>query len=214
MRVIDVLDLQQQGPGQVANAVRSSSEVADKLSQFKQSGSSITYGNLLTVPVGDELMYVEPIYASLSTATAATFPILRYVLVSYRGEVGIGTTLTRRSTSPARVPTTPPTTPRTTRPTTRRTTRPTTRRTRRHDTPTGTVDQQIRALLDQAQEEFELADQAYADGDLGEYQDHIQEAQRLVEQAVALSNGSGSPGSPSPSGTSPSASRPRPDLSH
>ena len=95
MRVINVIDEQQQGPGQVANAVRSDNDVADALAQFNRSGSKVTYGNLLTVPVGDELMYVEPIYASLSTtASESTFPILRYVLVSYRGGVGIGTNLT------------------------------------------------------------------------------------------------------------------------
>ena len=94
MRVIDVIDEQQQGPGQVANAVRSDNDVADALAQFNRSGSNVTYGNLLTVPVGDELMYVEPIYASLSTASESTFPILRYVLVSYRGGVGIDTNLT------------------------------------------------------------------------------------------------------------------------
>ena len=205
MRVIDVLDLQQQGPGQVANAVRSSSEVADKLSQFKQSGSSITYGNLLTVPVGDELMYVEPIYASLTTATDATFPILRYVLVSYRGEVGIGTTLTealdlaREGAGDTSDPTDEPSDDPTDEPSGEPTDEPT-------DTPTGTVDEQIRALLDQAQEEFEAADAAYAEGDLGAYQDHIEEAQQLVEQAVALSDGSGTPESPSPSGSTPSES--------
>ena len=94
MRVINVIDEQQQGPGQVANAVRSDNDVADALAQFNRSGSNVTYGNLLTVPVGDELMYVEPIYASLSTASESTFPILRYVLVSYRGGVGIDTNLT------------------------------------------------------------------------------------------------------------------------
>ena len=97
MRVINVIDEQQQGPGQVANAVRSDNDVADALAQFNRSGSNVTYGNLLTVPVGDELMYVEPIYASLSTASESTFPILRYVLVSYRGGVGIDTNLTERT---------------------------------------------------------------------------------------------------------------------
>ena len=63
MRVINVIDEQQQGPGQVANAVRSDNDVADALAQFNRSGSNVTYGNLLTVPVGDELMYVEPVYA-------------------------------------------------------------------------------------------------------------------------------------------------------
>ncbi|MET0821842.1 MAG: UPF0182 family protein, partial [Aeromicrobium sp.] len=94
MRVIDVIDEQQQGPGQVANAVRSDTSVTEALAEFNRSGATVTYGNLLTVPVGDELMYVEPVYASLASTSEANFPILRYVLVSYQGGVGIGITLT------------------------------------------------------------------------------------------------------------------------
>ncbi len=170
MRVIDVIDEQQQGPGQVANAVRSDNDVADALAQFNRSGSNVTYGNLLTVPVGDELMYVEPIYASLSTASESTFPILRYVLVSYRGGVGIDTNLTNAlekarenadesdepdDGSPSPSPTDEPT--------------PT-------STPTGPVSDDVGGLLAQAQQEFVLADQALKDGDLSAYQEHIQNA--------------------------------------
>ena len=201
MRVINVIDEQQQGPGQVANAVRSDTGVADALAQFNRSGSNVTYGNLLTIPVGDELMYVEPIYASLSTTSESTFPILRYVLVSYRGGVGIDTNLTdaldkakvnagvsgtptespsgepSASPSPSDTPTQTPT-----------------------DAPSGTVDE----LLALAQAEFVAADQALADGDLAEYQRHIKKAQEYVSQALALQGGGTPSAEPAPSGASPS----------
>ena len=67
--------------------------VTEALAEFNRSGANVTYGNLLTVPVGDELMYVEPVYASLAGTSEANFPILRYVLVSYRDGVGIGAPL-------------------------------------------------------------------------------------------------------------------------
>jgi uncharacterized membrane protein (UPF0182 family) len=202
MRVINVLDDQQQGPGQVANAVRSDQDVADALAQFNRSGSNITYGNLLTVPVGDELMYVEPIYASLSSASESTFPILRYVLVSYQGGVGIDTTLTgalekakvNAGTSGGPQPTPEPSPSGEPSPS---------------STPTSQPSGNVQDLLQQAQQEFIRADQALADGDLAAYQEHIKKAQELVNEAVAQQGGAGpsaSPSGSSPSGTSPSSS--------
>ena len=81
--------------GFIDDAVKESLDtIGEALAEFNRSGANVTYGNLLTVPVGDELMYVEPVYASLSGTSEANFPILRYVLVSYQDGVGIGTTLT------------------------------------------------------------------------------------------------------------------------
>ena len=48
-------------------------------------------GNLLTLPMGDTFMYVQPVYTR--RAGESNFPILRFVLVSYEGNVGIGETL-------------------------------------------------------------------------------------------------------------------------
>ena len=93
MRVIDVLDDQTQGPGQVANAMRSDSSAADLLAPFRQAGNSVTYGNVLTIPVGERLLNVEPVYAERGAGTTGSYPILRYVLVSYNENVGIGETL-------------------------------------------------------------------------------------------------------------------------
>jgi uncharacterized membrane protein (UPF0182 family) len=201
MRVINVIDEQQQGPGQVANAVRSDQDVADALAQFNRSGSNVTYGNLLTVPVGDELMYVEPIYASLSSTSESTFPILRYVLVSYRGEVGIDTNLTgaldKAIANTSATPTEEPTDQPTESPSPSPTEEPT-------GEPTGEpVGDDVRALLDRAEDEFAAADQALSAGDLAEYQRHIKEARRLVQQALELEGAGGSSASPSAPSASP-----------
>ena len=50
------------------------------------------YGNLLTLPIDDGLIYVEPVYA-VRPGSTASYPSLAYVLVSFNGEVGIGTSL-------------------------------------------------------------------------------------------------------------------------
>ncbi|HEY7043752.1 MAG TPA: UPF0182 family protein, partial [Nocardioidaceae bacterium] len=200
IRVIDVNESQQQGPSQVANNMRSDPEVSAELAQFNRSGNSISYGNLLTVPVGDELLYVEPVYVRLATANEANFPILRNVLVSYKGGVGIGQSLETalfaalqdtEPGSPSATPT-PSGTPSPSGPT---------------SSPTSSAEPgSVHQLLDQAQAQFVLADQALKEGNLSEYQDHIQRAQDLVNRAIALENGasSSSPSAPSSSGTSPS----------
>jgi uncharacterized membrane protein (UPF0182 family) len=47
----------------------------------------VIHGNLLTLPLGDSFLYVEPLYA------ASTFPTLQRVLVSYGKNLGFGATL-------------------------------------------------------------------------------------------------------------------------
>ena len=94
MRVINVIDEQQQGPGQVANAVRSDRgrrRRAGRVQPKRQHGH-------LRQPAhrpGRRRADVRRAGLRLAPSTSeANFPILRYVLVSYRGGVGIGTTLT------------------------------------------------------------------------------------------------------------------------
>ena len=94
---ISVLELPNErtaGPGQIANELQSDEDVREELLGFTQGGVDPIYGNLLTLPVGDGLMYVQPLYTQRSDDADASFPILRFVLVSYGDEIGIGTTLT------------------------------------------------------------------------------------------------------------------------
>ena len=205
MRVINVIDEQQQGPGQVYNAVRSDPGVADKVNDFNQSGSTPTFGNLLTVPIGDELMYVEPVYASRTGTSAANYPILKYVLVSYKGGVGIDATLAGAlSTAMLNATDNPTSEPSgSSSPTPSSSATPSSTPT---SSPTATPGSSVKELLEQAEHEFELAQQAYEDGDLGGYQEHNDKARDLIQQALDLENGGGASSSPSPSGSSPSPS--------
>jgi hypothetical protein len=204
IRVIDVIDQQQQGPSQVANNMRSDPQVSTELAQFNRSGNSISYGNLLTVPVGDELLYVEPVYVRLATANEANFPILRNVLVSYKGGVGIGQSL--ETALDAALEDTEPVTPSgSPSPSPSASPSPSGSPSA---SPSSTAEPgTVQDLLDKAQKEFVLADQALKDGDLSAYQEHIQNAQDYVNQALALENGGSASSSSSPSGSpSPSPS--------
>ncbi len=77
------------GPGQVANAMQNDPQVANALLEFKQAESRALSGNLLTLPIGEELFYVQPIYTQ--RGGTGSFPILQYVLTSIDDQVGIGT---------------------------------------------------------------------------------------------------------------------------
>lgn len=80
------------GPSQMASQFDSDNKVAQALLAFKTAGTKVSYGNLLTLPVGDGLLYVQPLYA-LRQAVNGTYPLLRYVLTSFGDQVGIGETL-------------------------------------------------------------------------------------------------------------------------
>ena len=82
------------GPQQVQNDFESNATVASALTLLRQGGSTVTQGNLITLPVGGGLMYFEPVYVSQSAAgSSGAYPTLQGVLVYYDGQVGYGPTL-------------------------------------------------------------------------------------------------------------------------
>lgn len=81
------------GPAQVQNNFRSNTTVSEQLNLLTRGGqSTVRYGNLLTLPVGGGLLYVEPVYVEGATGSA-TFPLLRLVLVSFGDKIAIDPTL-------------------------------------------------------------------------------------------------------------------------
>lgn len=80
-----------QGPSQVQNAMTSNESVASNLNILRQ-GSTVQFGNLLTLPIGDAgLLYVEPVYVQSQDNNG--FPLLQKVIVNYQGRIGYGDTL-------------------------------------------------------------------------------------------------------------------------
>ncbi|CAA9361434.1 MAG: UPF0182 protein AF1421 [uncultured Frankineae bacterium] len=100
------------GPGQVANQFVSEQVVAESLFPFRQNRAEVTFGNLLTLPAGQGLLYVQPVY--VRAQGGESFPTLQRVLVSYGNEVAADTTLARSladlfgAQAPAEPDTTPP----------------------------------------------------------------------------------------------------------
>jgi len=75
------------GPSQVASNFEAKPEVANSLSLLRQGGSDVVLGNLLTLPVGGGLLYVQPVYVR-ATSNAASYPLLQKVLVSFGDQIG------------------------------------------------------------------------------------------------------------------------------
>lgn len=190
MRVLELADEQTQGPGLVSNDLQADNAVRESLQPFQLGQSEPQFGNLLTLPVEGGLIYVEPVYA-LRTASESSYPILTYVLVSYNGQIGIGSSLATALadalgvdvgeetppvvdegtvTPPDEGEAEPSPTPAPSEP------------------PTGSVEEQIRTVLTQADEAFQAADEALAAGDLAGYQTQVDLAQGLIQQAITLDN--------------------------
>ena len=85
-------DTQVPGPSQIANQFSSDRGVTEALLQFRQSDATVLNGNLLTLPVGDAMLYVQPVYIRRQ-ASEGTYPVLQFVAASFGEEVGFGQSL-------------------------------------------------------------------------------------------------------------------------
>ena len=177
--------LQINGPSQVQNQLESEDTIAEEINILKR-GTRVRYGNLLTLPVGGGLLYVEPVYVQSDASTS--FPLLRKVLVSFGNDVAFEDTLEEALDAlfadqggvsggePTPDPTGEPTEP-------------------------GSPDQNAaltRALAD-AQDAIRAAEAAFAAGDFAAYgaaQDDLRDA---IDRAVRAQRAGGTTTSPSPS---------------
>ncbi|MGN6502906.1 MAG: UPF0182 family membrane protein [Pseudolysinimonas sp.] len=174
------------GPGQAQNQFTSDAEVARDLNILATADTTVIRGNLLTLPVGGGLLYVQPVYVKSKGETS--YPLLRKILVAFGEKVAYKDTLdaaldelfggdSGANAGDGGVPTEPGTgdgggdgtgTP----------------------PSDGTVDE---AKLQQALADYQkaLADrqQAYADGDLVAAAEADQRMQDAVEAAIAASGG-------------------------
>ncbi len=169
------------GPGQIANQFQRDDKVAQQLLAFRRTDVTAKYGNLLTLPVGNGLLYVQPLY-TLREGGEGNFPGLTFVLVSFGREVGIGPTLSAalqdvlsRTVGDGATPAQPPAT----------------EDDGQSDTGSGGGQDLPRGalrLLQQADQKFAEADKALKDGDLEAYGRAVNEARDLVEQALQARN--------------------------
>ncbi|TDN92517.1 UPF0182 family protein [Microbacterium sp. BK668] len=90
MLVIDA-DTSVPGPGQVQNTFDADPQVSAFINILRQGQSDVLNGNLLTLPVGGGLLYVQPVFVQSSGATK--LPTLQKVLVSFGNQVAFEDTL-------------------------------------------------------------------------------------------------------------------------
>ena len=79
------------GPGQVENAFSSDTVVANQLALLQKGETQVTLGNLLTLPVGGGLLYVQPVYVQATGDTS--YPLLRKILVAFGDKIAFEDTL-------------------------------------------------------------------------------------------------------------------------
>lgn len=178
IRVLRMSDTTQiDGPQQTANAMVTNETVADRLRPFlNQGSSSAQYGNLLTLPVGGGLLYVQPVYTQRAGSGGGSYPALRFVLVRFGQQVGIGDTLKlaldqvfkgNSGAITGETPTTP--------------TKPTGNQTANQRAAS--------AALAEAKADFAAANKALSTGDLVTYAAKNKAGQAAVDRAVAALGG-------------------------
>jgi hypothetical protein len=176
------------GPVQAANNIQSDVNISEQLTLLSRGGSSVRLGNLQLIPVGESVVYIQPIFVQQTGQQG--FPQFRFVAVFVPGtdnpviaasvQEGLNQLFDLNVPEPEG-PDTPPT--------------------------DGTEDEDLTVadLLREAAAKFTEADQALTDGDLGRYQELVAEAQDLVNQAARILSGEGGGTGSTTTTTSPTA---------
>jgi uncharacterized protein len=80
------------GPRQIVNRINQDTEISRQLSLWDQRGSAVIRGELMVIPIGEALIYVQPIYLR---AEGGRIPELKRVVVAYENRVVMEETLDR-----------------------------------------------------------------------------------------------------------------------
>ena len=79
------------GPMQIENRIDSEPTISKEFTFWNQQGSSVIRGNLLTIPIENSLLYVEPIY--LQADAKDSLPEVKRVIVAYGEKIVMEETL-------------------------------------------------------------------------------------------------------------------------
>lgn len=80
------------GPAQMEAIFNQDRVVADINRQFNNEQSQILVGNLLVVPIGNSVMYVEPLFLRSRTSGIQAPPELKKVILAFQNKVVVGDT--------------------------------------------------------------------------------------------------------------------------
>lgn len=158
------------GPAIVQGKIQSDSDVSQKESLLSGTGSTVSFGSLIAIPIDGGLVYVRPFYV---TSDQTEIPSLEYVIAYFEGDVSIQPTLEGALT--ALFGESPPTLEE-----------PGDGEPGDEPPPEGDLTQQVATLLADATALFQQADEALQDNDLATYEDKSDQARAKVDQAERL----------------------------
>ncbi len=154
------------GPRQIQNTFESDPTASRELALYRQGGSRVITGNLIVLPVGGGLLYIEPVYLQATAGGGAgSYPTLQRVFVSFNGNTGYAPTLQAAFGQVfAGAPSQPsgPTTG---------TGQP------------GQVSAAVRAFLAQAEKYYQAAQKALKNGDFAAYGQQLQKMKQALDAA-------------------------------
>ena len=79
------------GTLQIENKIDNDPEISREMTLWGQGGSTVIRGNMLTIPVKNSLLYIEPVY--ISSGTQSSLPELKRVIVAYSDNIVMEETL-------------------------------------------------------------------------------------------------------------------------
>ena len=82
-----------EGPGQIEARIDNNTAISEQFTLWDQSGSRVFRGNLLVIPIGEALLYVEPIYLQAESVASVRFPELKRVILATASTVVMEPTL-------------------------------------------------------------------------------------------------------------------------
>jgi uncharacterized membrane protein (UPF0182 family) len=164
-------------PTRAATLIESEQRISSQLTLLDQRGSEVLRGAVQLIPIKDSVIYIRPIW--LKGQGGSSFPRFRFVAMTYGEKAVLADSVDQGIQALfGNGPVTPPSGGETEPPPT--------------EEPGGKSPAE---LLAQAQDEFDAADEALTANKLGEYQTHVENAQRLISQALDVLNGTGGTGS-------------------
>ena len=148
------------GPSQVATRIQQDPDISQIFTLLDQQGSQVIKGNLFVVPINQSILYYQPIYLQ---GEENPLPEFKFVVVVYQDRIIMRDTLDSAlagifgdATIEEGI-----------------------------DDSLSTNDA-ILDLLARASDAFSNAQEALLEGDLGSYQNLIEQAERLVKKATEL----------------------------
>jgi uncharacterized membrane protein (UPF0182 family) len=143
------------GPAQIQARINQDSTVSAQFTLWSQAGSSVVRGNLLVLPMGDSILYVEPIFLQ---STQSPFPEFKRVILAGQNRLVFADTVEHGISELLGETSAPPT----------------------DSGGGGVLPSDVASLVADAQRLYNAAQAALAAGDLGTYQARIDDLARVI----------------------------------